>query len=157
MHRTTRMRAVILSLQALSPAKIGFSATKQEKRFKALNSQSKSASPLSTSARTSRQSAARLAVATPLTKRPWGNRLIQQGDHVKVTFLDTPNQELTATVLRVLSDRDEGLSPEAEDYVAFWMKLRLDGGSAQAPSLTVMFGTDLQYYTDGRRITLRKL
>ena len=81
----------------------------------------------------------------------------RQGDRVSVKFGDPPEQDVLASVSRILSDQQEGLSPEAEDYVAFWMELATDRDDGKAGLLIVTFGTDSQYYVDGRRVTLQKL
>ena len=35
---------------------------------------------------------------------------------------DTPSQERQAVVTRVLSNREEGLGPEADFYLAYWVE-----------------------------------
>jgi hypothetical protein len=40
------------------------------------------------------------------------------GDRISLTFDDIACDQITATVARTLSDTEEGLGPEIEDYVA---------------------------------------
>ena len=79
---------------------------------------------------------------------------LSAGDRISLTFQDTPDAAITATVLRTLTDQEEGLSPEAEDYVASWIELQCDGADC---SSTVVFMTDDRYLLDGRHVAIRKI
>jgi len=63
-----------------------------------------------------------------------------------------------AVVERILSNREEGLSPEIDEYVADWLEaLPLDPPSdsgAPVKSFTVMLGTNNKTYIQGRLVTL---
>ena len=78
------------------------------------------------------------------------------GDRICLTFEDALGDTLTATVVRTLSDQEEGLSPEAEDYVACWIELHCDGEPGPALS-NLVFMTDDRYLLDGRHVTIRKI
>jgi hypothetical protein len=53
------------------------------------------------------------------------------GDRISVMFDDIPREEITATVARTLSDTQEGLGPEIEDYVASGWKSGTKGTHAE--------------------------
>jgi hypothetical protein len=82
---------------------------------------------------------------------------LQAGDQIEVVFPDAPGQSEKATVSRVLSDREEGLSPEAEDYVFCWMEISVETRGALAKTQTIALCADWKYYNmDGRRVEIRK-
>ena len=81
------------------------------------------------------------------------------GDRFSFSFLDEEGaRSHRAVVERILSNREEGLSPEIDEYVADWLKaLPLDpapGSDAPAKSFTVMLGTNNKTYIQGRLVTL---
>jgi len=78
------------------------------------------------------------------------------GDRVCLTFEDASGDAITATVIRTLSDEEEGLGPEAEDYVACWFELQCEGENSPRLSKLV-FMTDDRYLLDGRHVTIRKI
>lgn len=78
------------------------------------------------------------------------------GDRIKLIFDDMSCEQITATVNRTLSDRDEGLGPEVEDYVAYWIEVILDGETCPLMCNVVML-TDCRYSLDGRFVTIRKI
>ena len=49
------------------------------------------------------------------------------GDRISLTFDDIPGDEITATVCRTLSDMEEGLGPESEDYICSWLEISREG------------------------------
>ncbi len=79
------------------------------------------------------------------------------GDRVEIIFADDPSRPVQATICNELSDQQEGLSPEIEDYVACWLEVAL--GSCQDPQehRSISLGTDFRYSMDGRALSLRKL
>lgn len=78
------------------------------------------------------------------------------GDRISVTFDDMPRDELTATVIRNLSDTEEGLGPEIEDYVARWIEIRRDGDIR--PTIhNLLLLTSGGYLLDGRSVTVRRI
>jgi hypothetical protein len=81
------------------------------------------------------------------------------GDRFSFSFVDEEGgRSHGAVVERILSNREEGLSPEIDDYVADWLQaLPLDplpGSEAPLKSFTVMLGTNNKTYIQGRLITL---
>ena len=81
---------------------------------------------------------------------------LQPGDQIDIVFVDAPGQWARATVSRFLSDQQEGLSPEAEDYVSFWMEVSPNHQGTLAQTQTIALGADYKYYLDGREVQIRK-
>jgi hypothetical protein len=81
---------------------------------------------------------------------------LQSGDRIEVFYEDEPATTIRATVGRLLSDREEGMGIEVEDYCACWIEITVDEPSDMDAKLVVLLGTDFQYRLNGRRISLRK-
>lgn len=78
------------------------------------------------------------------------------GDRINLIFDDISCEQITATVNRTLSDKEEGLGPEVEDYVAYWIEITLDGETCPTTCDVVML-TDCRYSLDGRFVAIRKI
>ena len=81
---------------------------------------------------------------------------LQSGDRIEVFYQDEPATAIRATVARLLSDREEGMGVEVEDYCACWIEIDVEEPGDQDAKLVVLLGTDFQYRLNGRRISLRK-
>src|SRR5262249_32621476 len=81
---------------------------------------------------------------------------LQLGDQIDIVFVDAPGQSVTATVTRFLSDRQEGLSPEAEDYVFCWVEVSAEHQATLGQTQSIVLGADYKYYMDGREVQIRK-
>ena len=81
---------------------------------------------------------------------------LQLGDRIDIAFVDAQDESIRATVSRFLSDQQEGLSPEAENYISCWMEITLDHQERAAHTQTIAFCTDWKYYLDGREVKIRK-
>ena len=81
---------------------------------------------------------------------------LQPGDQIDIVFADAPSQSVRATVTRFLSDQQEGLSPEAEDYVFCWLEICPEDQGTLSQTQTITFGADWKYYMDGREVEIRK-
>ena len=70
---------------------------------------------------------------------------------------DTPSQERQAVVTRVLSNREEGLGPEVDYYLAYWVEA-YELPEAETPT-TLVFerGIDGNVYLDGRVVSITLL
>ena len=67
---------------------------------------------------------------------------------------DDPAQERQAVVTRVLSNREEGLGPEADYYLAYGVEA-CELPEAEAPKMLVFErGIDGNVYLDGRVVTV---
>lgn len=81
---------------------------------------------------------------------------LQPGDRIELSYKDTPATTISATVRRLLTDRDKGMSPEIEDYTACWIEISPDESSDTASVQAVLLGTDFQFRLNGRPVSLRK-
>jgi hypothetical protein len=92
-------------------------------------------------------------------RRTGGNSMdgpFKVGDKIEIADADVGGNVRGATIIRFLSDEQQGMSPEIEEYIAFWIVVRLDGLTGDAAKQVVMFGTDSQYWMNGRHVLLRK-
>jgi hypothetical protein len=55
-----------------------------------------------------------------------------------------------------MTDRDEGMGIEVEDYIACWMEITVVEPGDMDLKQVVLLGTDFQCLLNGRRVTLRK-
>ncbi len=81
---------------------------------------------------------------------------LESGDRIELFYEDAPATAIRATVSRLLTDRDEGMGTEVEDYAACWIEITVDEPSDMDAQQVLLFGTDFQYRLNGRPITLRK-
>ena len=82
---------------------------------------------------------------------------LQLGDQIDIMFADTPGHLARATVTRFLSDQQEGLSTEAEDYIFCWLEISPEHHQGTlAQTQTIVLGADWKYYIDGREVEIRK-
>lgn len=81
---------------------------------------------------------------------------LQLGDQVEIVFADTPGHSARATVTHFLSDQQEGLSSEAEDYIFCWLEISPEHQGALGRTQTILLGADWKYYMDGREVEIRK-
>jgi hypothetical protein len=70
---------------------------------------------------------------------------------------DNPSPERQAVVTRVLSNQEEGLGPEVDFYLAYWVEA-CELAETEVPT-TLVFerGVDGNVYLDGRQVTLTLL
>ena len=80
---------------------------------------------------------------------------LKSGDRIELFYQDSLATAIQATVQRLLTDQEEGMGVEVEDYVAcsaeIIMKEPSDGDAKQV----LLLGTDLQCRLNGRCVTLR--
>jgi hypothetical protein len=81
---------------------------------------------------------------------------LQAGDRIELFYEDAPATTIRATVGRLLTDRDEGMGIEVEDYAACWIEISVEEPSDVDANQVVLLGTDFQYRLNGRTVTLRK-
>lgn len=81
---------------------------------------------------------------------------LQPGDQIDIVFADAPEHSIRATITRFLSDQEEGLSPEAEDYILGWVEISPEPQGAFGQTRTITFGADWKYHLDGREVKIRK-
>lgn len=81
---------------------------------------------------------------------------LESGDRIELFYEDSPSTMILATVSRLLTDSDEGMGIEVEDYVACWAEIKMDEPGDMEAKQLVLLGTDFQCRLNGRRVTLRK-
>ena len=72
-------------------------------------------------------------------------------------FSDSPSQERQAVVTRVLSNREEGLGPEVDFYLAYWVEAYELPETENPTTLVFERGVDGNVYCDGRQVTITLL
>lgn len=81
---------------------------------------------------------------------------LQFGDRIELSYEDAPATKIRARVDRLLSDWDEGMGIEVEEYIAWWIEITVDEPSDMEANQVVLLGTDFQYRLNGRVVTIRK-
>ena len=81
---------------------------------------------------------------------------LQPGDQIDIAFADAPGQSARATVSGFRSDQQEGLSPEAENYVFCWLEISAEHQGSLGQTQVIVLGADWKYYMDGREVEIRK-
>ncbi len=84
-------------------------------------------------------------------------RPIVIGQRLRWRYTDSNEPSEDAEVVRVLTDREEGLSPEALDYVALWIEAKYVQDSPKAKPFTILLCTDMLTYIEGKQITIELL
>ena len=80
---------------------------------------------------------------------------LEPGDRIELFYEDEPAVTIRATVARLLSDREEGMGVEIEDYTACWIEIIVEDPDTDANQV-VLLGTDCRYRLNGRPVTLLK-
>ena len=84
--------------------------------------------------------------------------VIKVGQRFKFNLLsDNPAQERQAVVTRVLSNSEEGLGPEVDFYLAYWVEAYELPETEARTTLLFERGVDGNVYFDGRQVTLTLL
>ena len=81
---------------------------------------------------------------------------LQPGDQIELFYEDAPATRILATVGQLLTDLEEGMGSEVEDYAALWIEITVDEPSDMDANQVVLLGTDFQYRLNGRLVTVRK-
>ena len=80
---------------------------------------------------------------------------IKVGQRFKFNLLsDSPSPERQAVVTRVLSNREEGLGPEVDYYLAYWVEAYELPETEVLTTLVFERGIDGNVYLDGRVVTI---
>jgi len=77
--------------------------------------------------------------------------IIKVGQRFKFTVLthDTPS-ERQAIVIRVLSNQEEGLGLDVDQYMSYWVEARELPEAESSTNLTFVRSTDGKVYLDGK-------
>lgn len=81
---------------------------------------------------------------------------LQSGDRIELFYDDAPATTIRATVGRLLTDCEEGMGVEIEDYTACWIEISVDEPSGMDSKQVVLLGMDFRYRLNGRPVTVRK-
>jgi len=81
----------------------------------------------------------------------------QVGQQFRWTNASGGSSSGTAVVRRVLSDREEGMSPEVRDYAALWIEAEGLSGTRERQTFTVVLGTDGNSYLEGQQVAIEIL
>ena len=84
-------------------------------------------------------------------------RPIVIGQRLRWKYADSNEPSADAVVVNVRTDREEGLSPEAMDYVALWIEAKYLQDSPKARPFTIELGTDKLTYIGGKEVTIELL
>ena len=83
---------------------------------------------------------------------------IKLGQRFKFNVLSAnPSQERQAVVTRVLSNSEEGLGPEVDFYLAYWVEAYELPETETATTLVFERGVDGNVYLDGHPVTITLL
>jgi len=83
---------------------------------------------------------------------------IKIGQRFKFNILsDKPSPDRHAVVTRVLSNREEGLGPEVDFYLAYWVEAYELPETESQTALVFERGNDGNVYLDGRVVTITLL
>ena len=70
---------------------------------------------------------------------------LESGDRIELFYEDSPATAIRATVGRLLTDWDEGMGIEVEEYVACWIEITVDEPSDRDSKQILLLCTDSQY------------
>jgi hypothetical protein len=79
------------------------------------------------------------------------------GQRLRWRYADCNEPSEDAEVVTVRTDREEGLSPEALDYIALWIYAKYVQDPPEARPFTILLGTDMLTYIEGKRVTIELL
>ena len=83
---------------------------------------------------------------------------IKIGQRFKFILLsDNPGPERQAVVTSVLSNREEGLGPEVDFYLAYWVEASEVSEAEVSKTLVFERGIDGNVYLDGRQVSITLL
>lgn len=83
---------------------------------------------------------------------------IKIGQRFKFSLLsDNPSPERQAVVTRVLSNSEEGLGPEVDFYLAYWVEAYELPPTEPPTTLVFERGNDGNVYLDGHQVTIALL
>jgi hypothetical protein len=84
-------------------------------------------------------------------------RPIVIGQRLRWRYFDSNELSPDAEVVNVRTDREEGLSPEAMDYVALWIEAKYVQDSPKAKHFTIVLGMDKLTYIDSKEVAIELL
>lgn len=85
------------------------------------------------------------------------SRPIAIGQRLRWRYADSNEPSEAAEVVNVRTDSDEGLGPEAKDYIALWIEAKYVQDSPNAKPFTIVLGVDKLTYIEGKEIAIELL
>ena len=82
---------------------------------------------------------------------------IKIGQRFKFNLSDNASKERQAVVTRVLSNSEEGLGPEVDFYLAYWVEACELPRTEPPTTLVFERGVDGNVYLDARQVTIALL
>jgi hypothetical protein len=84
-------------------------------------------------------------------------RPIVIGQRLRWKYADSNEFSEDAVVVNVLTDREEGLSPEAMDYAALWIEAKYVQDPPNVRPFTIVLSTDKLTYIEGKEVSIELL
>lgn len=84
-------------------------------------------------------------------------RPIVIGQRLRWRYTDSNEFSEEAEVVTVRTDREEGLSPETMDYIALWIYAKYVQDAPTARPFTILLGTDMRTYIEGKPVMIELL
>ena len=82
---------------------------------------------------------------------------LRTGDRIELFYEDAPAAIMRATVGRLLTDRDEGMGVEVENYIACWVEAAVDKPSDADAKQVLLLGTDFRYHLNARPVIIKEI
>ena len=79
------------------------------------------------------------------------------GQRLRWKYADSNEPSADAVVVKIRTDREEGLSPEATDYAALWIEAKYVQDALTERPFTILLGTDMLTYIEGKQVTIELL
>lgn len=79
------------------------------------------------------------------------------GKRLRWRYTDSNEFSPNAEVVNVRTDLEEGLSPEAWDYVALWVEAKYVQDPPTVKPFTITLWTDKLTYIEGKEVTIELL
>jgi hypothetical protein len=84
-------------------------------------------------------------------------RPIVIGQRLRWRYIDSNESSEDAVIVKIRTDREEGLSPEALDYAALWIEAEYVHTSPEARPFTIELATDKLTYIEGKEVAIELL
>ena len=82
---------------------------------------------------------------------------LRTGDRIELFYEDAPATIIRATVGRLLTDQEEGMGVEVENYIACWVEATVDKTSGADAKQALLLGTDFRYHLNGRPVAIKQI
>lgn len=79
------------------------------------------------------------------------------GQRLRWRYADSNEPSEDAVIVNVFTDGEEGLGPEALDYIALWIEAKYVEDSPDAKPFTIVLGVDKLIYIEGKEVAIELL